>query len=223
MPKAETRDYFRTTIDQVEQEQLGALSVLLAKAGFTQVRHELVTDVLRYKQKASHDVKAEDFLIDWMAEHPTFKAVEAVKHFREAGRTDSSCYTALRVLVERKLLRKLGEGQYSRLDVKHQPKQAKQVQVRREVDNHTFILRAASKNHGRFNTAWMKKQFEADGRGPGSVSPTIAALMTKKLIKRVAESEYVLLQTKEVKKKPAKKKPVTKANGGAPAQELLHG
>jgi hypothetical protein len=61
----------------------------------------------------------------------------------------------------------------------------------------------------------MKKQFEADGRGSGSVSPTISALMKKKQIKRVSDSEYVLPQ------KAAKPK---KGNGADHAvTEAAHG
>lgn len=228
MAKPETRDYFRTTIDQVPTDQLGALSTLLAYAGFESVRHELVTDVLRYKQKKpSHDVKAEDFLIDWIADHKAFQAREAIQHFRNAGRTDGAGYSSLRELVKRKLLRKLGEGRYTTVALREAPKKLKPAKaakaapkqhVRHEVDHRTFLLRTASRNHGRFNTAWMKKQFDKDGRTPGNVSPTISALVAKKLLKRVGDSEYVLLQKAPAPKKTAKAKPI--GNGAAaPAVE----
>lgn len=176
---------------------------------------KLVTEVNAFtkNERSNHAIKAEDFLIDWLAANPTFRANEAVKAFRVDGRTDGSAYTALRILVEKKLLRKLGEGRYTTLAAKHQPKKekGKQVQVRREVDHRTFVLRVASRNHGRFNTSWMKAQFTKDGRTPGNVSPTVAVLMKRKLIKRVGDSEYVLLQ----KAAPKKSEPVKKANGKA--------
>jgi hypothetical protein len=211
----ETVDYFRLVINRLSQEQLGVVIADLARREIFDIKPELITDVVTYNKKQAHAVKAEDLLIDWMAEHPNFRAIEAVTHFRAAGRTDGSCYTAMRVLRERKLIRKVGEGQYSTVAAKSQPKKAKAAAKHRDVDNHTFILRAASRNHGRFNTAWMKKQFEADGRGSGSVSPTISALMKKKQIKRVSDSEYVLPQ------KAAKPK---KGNGADHAvTEAAHG
>lgn len=76
-------------------------------------------------------------------------------------------------------------------------KHAKTKLDRREVSHSSFILRQASRNHGRFNTAWMKKQFEKDGRKWGAVSPTIAPLLKQKLLKRVGEGEYVLMVMKD--------------------------
>jgi hypothetical protein len=222
MAKPETIERFKITCE-TDVQNLGPVMLALAKIeGLSVTGNELVTEVRTFKQKQSHAVRAEDFLVDWIADHPTFQAREAIKHFRDAGRTDGAGYTALRVLVQRKLLRKLGEGRYTTTAARHQPKQAKPVH--RDVDHHTFILRAASRNHGRFSTSWMKKQFEKDGRVPGNVSPTIAALMKKKAVKRVGDSEYVLLARPAKVKKPVTKK---KVNGRDPdvaaAQEILHG
>jgi hypothetical protein len=222
----ETVDHFRLTINRLTPQQLGVVIADLAKREIFDIRPELITDVVTFNRKTSHAVKAEDFLIDWMADHPEFRARDAIAHFREAGRTDGSGHTALRVLCEKKLLRKLGEGRYSAIAVKHQPKGLKAArkaaakQTRHEVDHRTFILRTASRNHSRFNTAWMKKQFTADGRKWAAVSPTIAALLKRKLIKRVAESEYVLL---EKAKKAAKKKPVTNGAFIPEVVEAAHG
>jgi hypothetical protein len=216
MPKQPVQQRFRISCE-VDVADLGPAMVALAHiAGLTVTGSELVTDVATFKSrpKQTHDVKAEDYLIDWIADHPEFKAKEAVEHFREAGRTDGACYTALRVLCERKLLRKLGEGRYSRLDAKHQPKKKNPTPVRRDVSHPAFLLRLASRNHSRFNTAWAKTQFEKDKRSPGNVSPTIAKLMKDKQIKRVSESEYVLLQ-KAAKSKPGRKTPKAKTNGAA--------
>lgn len=199
---------------EVAVPDLGPVSVALAHiSGLTVTGQELITDVITFRKKSNHDVKAEDFLIDWMADHPTFKAKEAIEHFRANGRTDGSGYTALRVLVERKLLRKLGEGQYSRIDVKHLPAPKKAKAARQEVSHRDFILRAASRNHGRFNLAWLKKQFVADGRTPGNASPSVTALLGHKQIKRVGNGEYVLLQ----------KATASKTNSAQPAEVTTNG
>jgi hypothetical protein len=235
MAQAKTDEHFIIHVGSVSKERVGDLMSLLAREAFFDVRPELVTTVVTYNKKTQHDVKAEDFLIDWIADHPTFKAIEPIQHFREAGRTDGACYTALRMLCQRKLLHKLGDGMYSRADVKAlpKPKQAaakaskSKPAAKREVDHRTFVLRTASRNHGRFNTAWMKKQFVADGRSPGNVSPTISALLKTKQLKRTADSEYVLPQKAAPPKKPVEKPVTAKVNGFtdpvAAAQEILHG
>ena len=125
----------------------------------------------------------------------------------------TSAYHSLTKLVDDGTLKKIGEGMYSRTDVKHlaAPKKAKKpTQDRREIDHRTFLLRTASRNHGKFTTSKMKEWFDKDGRKPGNVSPTIAALMKKKQIKRVGDSEYVLAKASPKKAEP-------KTNGAAVA------
>lgn len=218
MPKAPSIDTFKITCE-VAVHNLGPAMVRLAQIeGLIVTGSELVTTVKRFTQNThtNHHIKAEAFLEEWLKDHATFRAVEAVNHFKADGRTSGACYTALRVMSADGRLRKLGEGMYSRPNVKAlaAPKQAKQAkQARREVPHSAFILRVASRNHGRFNTTRMKAQFEKDGRNPGTVSPTIASMMTKKQIKRVSEGEYVLLN-----KAAPKKTDRPKLNGPAPAE-----
>ena len=56
--------------------------------GPTNIGFELITDVRTFAGNKLHDVKAEDFLSEWVAEHPTFRARKAVAHFRAHHRTD---------------------------------------------------------------------------------------------------------------------------------------
>jgi len=221
MPKSQPIDRFRISCE-CEVSHLGQIMVQLARIeGLRVTGNELITEVHTYanRPRQTHEVRAEDFLIDWLADQREFQAKEAVKHFRQAGRTDGAAYSALRELTKRKILKKHGEGRYSRLADKHQPKglkaAKKAAKKQHDVDHRTFILRSASRNHGRFSTSWMKAQFVKDKRTPGNVSPTIAHLIKKKAIKRVGDSEYVLLQ------KAAK--PKVNGNGATPVQEATHG
>lgn len=222
---AETSEHFIIHVGSVPKDQLGHLLSLLAREGFFDVRPELVTNVVRFNKKQSHEVKAEDFLIDWIAEHPTFRAIEAIKHFREAGRTNGAGYTALRTLVERKLLRKVSPGQYSTLAAKHQPKgikAAKKAAAKKkpaakhhDVPAPDFALRLMSRNHGVISSNTLKRHFESDGRSPTGVGPVLNKLLQAKKIKRTGEGQYAL----------AGKKPAAKANGAqAPVTEVTaHG
>ena len=209
MPKPLPVQRFRISCE-VDVANLGPVLVQLAQiADLTVTGSEVVTDVRTYKQqrKTGHTVKAEDFLTEWLADHPTFRALDIIQHFRADGRTDGAGYTALRTLLEKKLLKKLGPGQYSRADVKHLPAPKKKTKPKKQHDvpAHAFTLRAASRNHGRFNSHWLKRQFEADGRHPSGTGPVINRLLNDKAIKRVGDGEYVLLQ---------KTKPVKKTNSG---------
>ncbi|MCA1458891.1 hypothetical protein I6F35_38175 [Bradyrhizobium sp. BRP22] len=95
--------------------------------GIKNIGYELKTGVPTFAGNRSHALKAEDFLTAWIADHPTFQAIDAVTHFREHGRTDGACYTALRVLVVKGTLKKLPSGNYTRATSKrwhrrrHQP------------------------------------------------------------------------------------------------------
>lgn len=198
MPKAETRDYFNVTIRGVSKDALGELHAVLAQLAYTDVTSEYVTDVITFNKnkKVPHNIKSEEYLAEWTGDHPTFKAIDAVNHFRADGRTDGACYTALRHMTANKFLKRIGEGQYSRGDIKALPApKASKAGIsldRREVNHYDFIMKLARKNHGKFNTAWMKAQFEKDGRKWMSVSPSIAVLLKKKALKRVDNSNYIV-------------------------------
>ena len=206
MAKPPPVERFRISCE-TDVTSLGPVMSALAKVpGLIITGNELIEEVRSFarNQYTGHQIKAEDFLTDWLPDHPEFKAKEAVEHFRANG----ACYKALRTLSANGALRKLGEGRYSTLAAKRQPKKEKPVagpkKERHAVNHRDFMLRTASRNHGRFNTNWMKEQFTKDDRIPGNVSPTIAVLMKKRLIKRVGDSEYVLTAKKAAPKKTDK-------------------
>jgi hypothetical protein len=185
---------------EVEVQNLGPAMVALAHIeGLTVTGSKLVTTVKSFarNERSTHTVKAEDFLIDWIADHPEFQAKEAVRHFVADGRTSGACYTALRVLSEKKLLRKLGEGRYTTLAAKHQPKKAKdEPRKHKEVGGPDFALRLMSRAHGRISSITLKKHFDADGRAASGVSGVIQKLLKAKQIKRVGEGVYELTPKK---------------------------
>jgi hypothetical protein len=199
---------------EVEVHNFGPAMVALAHIeGLVVTGSKLVTTVRSFAKNAT-GFNTQAFVREWIKEHPTFKAKEVVQAIRATGNGNGlAAYPALKVLVEEGALKKIGEGMYSLPGVKAlaAPKQAKQA--RHEVPHSAFILRVASRNHGKFNTTRMKAQFEKDGRNPGTVSPTIASMMTKKQIKRVGEGEYVLLNKAAPKKTDKTFK--VKANGKA--------
>jgi len=220
MPKPPPVEYFEC-VCRMPVLTAGPIMAMLTKIeGLDVSAPHLVSEVKAYSRNtavtgSNPEMGTKAFLTEWSKANPTFKASDAVKALRADGRGGgSAAYPALNALVEDGTLKKLSPGQYSRADVKHlpAPKKAKKNPTpdRREVDHRTFLLRAASRNHGRFNTSWMKAQFEKDERTPGNVSPTIAVLLKKKAIKRVGEGEYVLMQ-----KAASPKKAEPKTNGAA--------
>lgn len=214
-----TIDRFKITAE-CEAPEMGLIIAQLTKMGLTNLHFELVTDVLTYRQKSNHDVKAADFLTEWIKDHPTFKAIEACKHFEANGRTKGSAYPALSELVEAGLLKKLDDpGHYARADVKAiappkgKKKPAKPVnshQTRYAVPNPALIMRIAKRKKGHFTVGAIKAAFEKDGRPPSSASPAIRELIDRKVIKRVGEGEYQIIET-----------PAPKPNGNGKTSETV--
>lgn len=194
-----TVDRFKITAE-CEAPEMGLIIAQLTKMGLTNLHFELVTDVLAYRQKANHDIKAADFLTEWIKDHPTFKAIEACKHFEANGRTKGSAYPALSDLVEAGILKKLDDpGHYARADVKAiaPPKKGKKAkaaaptQEKYAIPNHDYILRLAKRRkNGLFTRALMRTHFEKDGRPPGSVAPALSTLMERKQIIRISGGNY---------------------------------
>jgi hypothetical protein len=205
-------------IGDVSPADLGATMAALAKLGHTNVRPELVTAISTYRQKTNHEIKAANFLREWIADHPTFKAKDAVTHFDLHGRTAGSAYSGLRDLVDEGVLKKLGEGNYARKDVKQLAAPKKKADkpkgdsTKRYSINHSdLILQNARSNGGIFTRANLKKLFSKRRRPPQSVGTSIKSLLARGLIERVKEGEYKLL-------KPSKN------NGAAPVvTEEVHG
>jgi hypothetical protein len=211
MPKAPPVEYILLKVP-CPLERLGNAIAALSKLDLHGFETEVVTVVPAFAKRANHEVSSEDVLLEWIKTHPTFKAIEAVRHFEQNGRTKGSTYPALGVLVEKGVLKKLDPGNYARTDVKHLagPKKSEKKEKpatanRYEVSHVDFILRYARRNHGRFAVAKVKDAFEKDKRYRDSVSTAINTLIERKQAKRVALGEYVLLNDAAKKKAVAKK------------------
>jgi hypothetical protein len=229
MPKPPPVDYFRITCVS-SKEALGETVAALIKLGHTDIHHELVTDVRAFARNSKPEISSRELLTAWVQDHPTFGAIEAVKYFREQGRTNNSAYPAIGDLVEKGILKKLGPGRYARADVKHlaAPKQKTRAKTSPKTFEKTaeeVLLSYAKRNHGRLNTARLTEFFTKEGRSKASVYTALHVLVNRKQIKRVGDAgsgQYVLLNG-PAKKLAAKKKPAvsaTKTNGGA---EVTHG
>jgi hypothetical protein len=209
MPKPPPEQRFRISCE-VGVADLGPAMVDLAQIkGLTVTGNELITDVRTYNKRP--EIASQDLLAEWIKDHPTFKAREACQYFEDNGRTKGSAYPAMGVLVDKGVLKKLGDGNYARTDVKHieAPRKTRvakgppKIFSRRGED---VILTYAKRNHGRVNTHKLIDLFEEEGRARNSVYACINALLRDKLVKRVGDSgsgQYVLL-AKAAKTKPAK-------------------
>jgi hypothetical protein len=208
----------------VEVADVGPTMLRLAEMGFDEISHDFISDVASFKQRRNHAVKAEDFLIDWMADHPTFRAIEAVNHFRDNDRTPGACYTALRMLTERKILKKLGGGDYTRVGDVRAPKKKQETKKKAfDKSGAEVVLSYARRSHGRFNTRKIAEIFASEGRADNSVHASISKLVKQKLARHVGEDgsgQYALTE----KGKTARKKQAdaAKLNGGE-ATEAAHG
>lgn len=220
MAKIPPKEKFRI-VCETETSSLGEVMSGLAKMPLVVLGTELVTEIATYGQRNNHPVNGEEYLREWLKEHPTFGAKEAVRHFREAGRTDGSAYTSLRVLIEKGELKKIGPGNYSRPDVKAiaGPKTKKPTKITREhhdVDHREFILRCIKQAHGKISLAALKGRFEKEGRKASSVGGAIWTLRERGLIKQIGDGEYELKKKSPPKPKaPVNDAPVTEetANG----------
>jgi predicted transcriptional regulator of viral defense system len=202
---------FRVAVNSVPKELLGETMAALTKLGFDDVDFELVTTVKTFRNNNAHG-STSDLLLDWIKDHPTFKAIEAVKHFETNGHTRASAYPAMGVLVEKGVLKKLGEGMYSRADVKHlePPRKSRTKKKVFEKTGKEVILALARRSHGRFTSAKIVELFLEQKRARNSVSTSIDALMKQKLVKRVGEGSYALTAKAQGNaKKPAQPEATT--------------
>lgn len=218
MAKATSEDSFNVHILGVPLERLGPLMAQLAREGFSDVRNELVTTVRTFARNTApiDGINGDQFMRAWLADHPTFRAVEAVRHFEANGRTKGSAYPLLSKLVAEGVLIKNGPGHYSRADVKQieGPTKKAAATPKLKVRADAALLTIARRNHGRFTSALAKKHFAVQGRPPTGVGPTIARLMREKLIRRTGSGSYELTAKGEDGGKLPKVR--AKANGAHP-------
>jgi hypothetical protein len=227
MPKPPPVETFNVTFFGVPKELLGETVAAQAKLGDFPYRTELVTTVAAFRNNARPEgtpgVNTAEFVAKWVEDNPTFKAIECVKALKEAtGNGGTAVYPALKVLVEKGILKKLGEGNYAHAAVKHLAAPKKIARERHEVDHREFILRYARQHQGRMSVSKLKAHFEKHDRKANSVSGAINILVANKKIKALGDGEYVLLIAAAKKQKP--KPPVNGTNNNAtPVEEVANG
>jgi hypothetical protein len=237
MAKVETVERFNIIAEADTPEMMGRGIAALTREGFSKIRYELVTDVLAYKNKPTHEISTAEFLASWIKDHVHFKAIEAVKAFRADGRGSGNvAYPALGDMVEKGILKKVGPGEYARADQKAlpAPEKNKANKANKASPKHfdksatEMILSLMRRNHGRSNAAKLTEIFAAQGRARGSVSSAIDKLIKHKMIKRTESGSYLLLAKGQTarKKEIDAKKPKANGNGAqleAPETEATHG
>jgi len=190
MVKLPVIERFRITCE-TSAADMGPLIAQLTRMGLTNVSFELVNEAQRYARNVKPDgVNGEDYARAWVKDHPTFRAIELVEHFRQNGRSDGVAYTSIRLLVEGKVIRKVGPGNYARTDVK-------QLAKPKKVSHGATVLRYAAK-HPSFSSIEIKKHFDKIGRPRDSVSTTLFDLTKQKKIKQLGAGAYRLINGVEV-------------------------
>jgi Fe2+ or Zn2+ uptake regulation protein len=209
MAKPPPEEFFEITY-RCPKDQLGEEVAGLIRRGHDEVKYNLVTAVPTYAQRNKSGVNTAEFVAKWVEEHPTFKAIECVNAIKEAtGNGGTAVYPALKVLVEKGVLKKLGEGNYAHAGVKQLAAPKKKItRELHKIDHREFILRYGRQHQGRMSVSKLRAHFEAHDRKPSSVSGAINFLLSQKMIKALGEGEYALLA------KAAKPKPKPTANGG---------
>jgi hypothetical protein len=201
MAKPPPEEYFEITY-RCTKDQLGEEVAGLIRRGHDEVKYNLVTDVRAYAQRTKSGVNTAEYVAKWVEDHPTFKAIECVTALREAtGNGGTAVYPALGKLVEKGVLKKLGDGNYAHAGVKQLAAPKKIEREHHEIDHREFILRYGRQHQGRMSVSKLRAHFEKHDRKPSSVSGAINFLLTQKMIKGLGDGEYVLL-TKATKPKP---------------------
>lgn len=197
-------------------EDMGKVVAQLTLMGLTNVGFELIEDNISFNKKPAFETTAEEELTNYIKDNPTFAIKDAIAHFKPHGRTNSSMYTAARILCEKKVLKKLGGGNYSSMHIKAiaAPKGIKQGQ-HYEVMNKDLLWNAI-KGRKRFTVAEMRALFASEGRPEKSVGGILFNFAQEKRIKNVGEGEYEV--TKNKIKKPKTGSPNSAQNGKAPKQ-----
>jgi len=205
MAKPPPEERFRVVCNHVAKEKLGDVMAALAKLDINDVSFDLVTDVKMFNKRITHDLKAEDFLKQWIADgHAEFKASDAVTYFDLHNRTAGAAYTALRTLVEKKELRKVGKAQYGpplKLLTHHKPKKAKATKKqdrsapRHTTSNAAYLISWANKFHGGvINRAKAIGALRQAHRSSAGISSTLRDLQADGRIERMEEGVYKVLK-----------------------------
>ena len=211
---------------ETSAEGMGPLMVQLTLMGLENIGYELIEDTISFNKKKNHDQPAEAALTEYVAEHPTFAIRDAIKHFEALGRSKAAIYTAAGVLVEKKILKKLGPGNYSAADVKHiegptkkEAKAGKAAKAERkkryDISNHDLAWNFV-KGRKQFKVSEMAAHFAKHKRPTKSVSGVMFNLVRENLLKGLGEGDYLVVKNNKPAEKAKPHKQAAAMNGAAP-------
>lgn len=207
----ETKDRFRI-VCEVDEQTMGTVVKVLTRMGLPGIGFELITDIAAWNRNGArtvHETSAQEEIIAYTKDHPSFQTDEIVAHFEARGRKAQAAYGALRTLVEKKMLSKIRPGNYQRIDgllaapekpaeeVAPAPetaastaKKKRGATPRYEISNKDIIL-GYVKSHKNFTIKDIEALMAAEGRPANSASPVISRLMHKdKLVEMVEPGKY---------------------------------
>lgn len=212
-----TVERFRLHVE-ASKDDMGHVMAEAIKRGLTNIGYELITDVETFRKNGARktfETSAAEEIAKYVNDHPTFPISDVIAAFEAEGRTAGAVYSGIKTLVEKKILVKLGKGNYQRVDVKTlapptggktqtRTRPANKVQ-RYEISNKDVIIKQI-KGRARFTIKELRDHFTNIRRTAASVSPIINKLFNAKVISRLEDGVYAWGNVKT--KKVANKTPV---------------
>jgi hypothetical protein len=199
----EIRDRFRITAE-VESQELGPLLAQLARIGLQNIGYELITDVVRFNKNGPlivHETTGDECAREWLVEHPTFRAIDLVRHFTDSGRSAGSAYSTIKSLGAAGEIVKTSPGHYRRADVKAiaPPAAAEGPRKRRgqvpkyDIPNLDLIMKFL-RPRKRVTVQDVCAFLESQGRNKKSASPIVSKLAAAKVLKHIEPGVYEVVK-----------------------------
>jgi hypothetical protein len=199
MPKPkppETIDTCDLFANSLPLELIGPALAALANLGITNVGYRLNTHELRFKNRKTHEVSAEDFAAEFVKENARFKSADMVAHFKAAGREPSSAYYGIKKLADANVVRKSVGGEFVRVEAlpAPEPKETKRGSNSKpyDVSNKVLIARAI-KGRKHITVVELRELFAREKRPEKSISPILSMMVKAKEIKQTGVGQYDVL------------------------------
>lgn len=227
----ETRDRYRLHAE-TSTEEFGGVLAQLTKMGLQNIGYELITDIPTFrtnKRPNGQDVTAEQVILEFIKQKPTFKASEIVAVLVEHGRPPGSAYQALGAMVKQNQLRKLQPGVYQDIAIGHlagpasaepaapvKPKPTGRGghHPRYDVPNRDFIVKWLGRK-SRFEISALTKAFVDDGRQPTSASSVVTKMAHDGFLKNLGGGLWEVIKLPPLSK--------TKSSPRAPRDAAVTG
>jgi hypothetical protein len=210
-----TENRFRIHIE-TSVEEMGPLMERLTLMGFTNVGHELITDVVTFNKRKVFETTAEEFALVWIEDHPEFRHKEMVQHFADHGRNPNTAGYAVQKLAVKGEITSLGGGLY-RKAMKALPAPVAQSPAPDRKPSRELILEGIGKRK-RFKSIELTELFRSHGRAGSEMTSALYRMLEAGLIKRLAPGDYEVIpgvrlpkiglkQSKQAPEPPRKTRP----------------